>query len=312
MSHFIKPVVVSLDMSRFDQHVHVRQLQVEHSVYLRSNPDPYFARLLSWQLKNEVKSNIGFKYTAEGRRMSGDMNTALGNCIIVLSMVVGMFENILRIPYDVFDDGDDCLVIVEEEDMTSFMTVTPWYMLQCGHEVKVENIAKTLEDVEWCQSKPIFTGVNWKFVRNPFKTMSGALVGTRWLVNNHRMRREFLAGVAQCELVLNSGVPILEEFAKALLRNAGDAVPRFDQTSGEWWRYVREMKNTGPLGVTDDARASFARAFNVSIDQQHDIELQLSKWELDLTHESEASTWNPETWINDQEGAAQFPEGNYT
>jgi len=284
-------------MKRFDQHVHWRALQIEHAVYLRCNNDPLFRQLLSWQLKNMVSSRKGYKYETLGRRMSGDMNTALGNCIIMISMVVGFFLD-RRIKFDLLDDGDDCLVIVEETDLAVVQAEMPAHFLSCGHEVQIQGIFRSIPEVSWCQSSPISCAGGWKFVRNPSKVLSTCLTGTKWLGLGRKARLQYLAGLGTCELVLNSGVPVLQEFAKALLRNARGACPRFDRDAGEWFRYVRELRSTTAMEseITLDARFTFAQAFGISLDEQQWLEEDLASWEFDVVGDVEESGRDPNDW----------------
>lgn len=303
MQAFVSPVVVSIDASRFDQHVDIAQLREEHRVYTHCNPDPYFAQLLSWQCINKCQSRIGFRYVTRGKRMSGDMNTALGNCVIMIGMVLGFM-----IPrgkhFDLFDDGDDCLLIVEEPELEGVLKDLPHHFLQYGHEMKIENIARDIESVNWCQSKPVRTKHGLKFVRDYTKVISTCLVGTRWLGVPPHVRLAYLAGLADCELVLNCGVPILQEYALALRRNSRGAQVRHDKESGEWHRYIRESRlyrrvESGgfDLEITDEARLSFSKAFGVSIDQQIDIERTLSQWEFSVEGDiEEPVNWDPLDW----------------
>ncbi len=306
MGAFGNPVVLSLDMARFDQHVALEALEIEHSVYLKSNSSSYLRWLLTLQLYNHVRSRVGYKYTTRGKRMSGDMNTALGNCVLMLSMLIGIFETQFKFKYDLFDDGDDCLLIIEEENFSTVMEKLPPIVSTMGHELKIENVAREMSDVVWCQSKPIFDGKRWKFVRDPIKVMSNCLVGTRWLNKPEKTCREFLAGLGQCEAALNSGVPVLQEYARALLRNSQGAKARFDKDSGEWWRYVRELRSRGSDVITAESRISFYKAFNITIDQQLTYEQTLSNWTIPCgpVYESHVS-WNAETWVNDR---TEFPE----
>lgn len=76
MALFNRPVVFSLDASRWDLHCGVDVLKVEHAFYLMLNNDPMFQAMLSWQLYNKCRAMNGTKYTVVGGRMSGDMNTA--------------------------------------------------------------------------------------------------------------------------------------------------------------------------------------------------------------------------------------------
>jgi len=303
LSFFKNPSTISLDAKRFDQHCDIQQLRQEHRVYTSCNPDSYFAKLLSWQLHNDCSSRLGFKYRTRGKRMSGDMNTALGNCIIMLGMVLG-----IMIPrgkrFDILDDGDDCLLIVETEDLESVLCDLPAAFLEMGHEIKIENIATTMEQVVWCQSSPIKFANGYKFVRNPIKVMSTALVGTRWLNTSARVRREYLAGLGECELILNQGVPILQEYALALIRNSRGAKKRFDDSSGEWFRYLRESRlyrraKSGQFTsvILDDTRLSFAVAFGISIPDQIDIERQLADWNFSVDQVTDVpGGLDPKTW----------------
>jgi len=308
-SRFRSPVCVTLDMSRFDQHVDVEALKIEHSVYHHSNNDSWFRQLLSWQLRNTVHSRKGFKYTTLGKRMSGDMNTALGNCVIMLSMVLGWMVP-KGIPFDVFDDGDDCLLIVEESELEVVLSEVHPFFLSCGHEAKIEKIAYSPQQVSWCQSSPIRTADGWKFVRDYRKVLSTCLVGTRWLVNSHKTRLAYLAGLGECELTLNVGVPVLQEFAVALLRNSRGFAPRFDTSSGEWHRYLleaRTIKNVTPQIVTDEARSDFMLAFGLSIQDQIDYESALRVWDFQLeTSRVHFVSWDPETWTDLRFGHEEF------
>jgi len=91
---FRNPVAVGMDASRFDQHVSIQALIWEHAVYLACFPRALvrgrLAKLLKRQLRNVC---VGYtedgrlKYRTDGGRMSGDMNTSLGNCVLMCSMI---------------------------------------------------------------------------------------------------------------------------------------------------------------------------------------------------------------------------------
>lgn len=88
---FKSPVAIGFDASRFDQHVRIEALMYEHSVYKQIyRKDRYLAWLLSMQLRNSgsISTPDGkIRYTTNGNRMSGDMNTAAGNIIINCAMI---------------------------------------------------------------------------------------------------------------------------------------------------------------------------------------------------------------------------------
>ena len=93
---FVKPVAVGLDASRFDQHVSQEALRFEHSVYNSVFGSPELARLLRAQLRNKgigVAADGHVRYKTDGCRMSGDINTGMGNCLLMSLMVLGYCES---------------------------------------------------------------------------------------------------------------------------------------------------------------------------------------------------------------------------
>jgi hypothetical protein len=302
-NRFKKPVCVSIDATRFDKHCHEKALKVEHSVYQHCNNDPFFQELLTMQLDNHCFTRSGFHYRVRGKRMSGDMNTALGNCILMVDMVTGLFLD-KGIEWDLFDDGDDCLVFFEAHHLDWFLSLAPKAFLSFGHEIKIENIAYDMPSVLWCQSRPLqYAPGKWKFTRDPVKTMSCDLSGTKWKISP-QARLRLLASIGQCELVLNLGVPILQEYAVAVMRAAGKARP-FKTLSGLdsalSIRMSRELRSVGfrhsPVPITETARLSFEMAWGISPGDQLVIEEALSKWVICSEGNNDiGQLWDVSSW----------------
>lgn len=303
MEGFQSPCVVSLDASRFDQHVDKELLKIEHSIYLRMCPDKLFESLLSWQLENECVSSKGIRYRASGKRMSGDMNTALGNCVLMVLMVSDFMRGR---KYDILDDGDDCLLIVEEDTLQWVLDNVEAGFLEYGHEIKIENVARSLEEVEWCQCKPIVVKPGCvKFVRSPAKMLSTSLCGSKYFTSEGA-RRKLVNTIGMAELVLNLGVPVLQEFATMMMRSAGtDKFIQFDEVDGMYHRIKHELRALNlktlerlkPNPITDEARLSFSAAFGISIQEQLDMEeyfrrvvLRIDGLEL-LTDDVDVHSW---------------------
>lgn len=292
---FDDPRVVSLDCSRFDQHVSGQLLQIEHQVYLGLCNDPTFAQVLSWQLVNRGATKQGIKYICHGARMSGDMNTALGNCILMIIMVVAFITQRTS-KFDVLDDGDDCLLLIEADDLPWVVENAYTIFLSFGMEIKVESIAARMEDVEWCQCKPVMTGGGWKFVRRPEKVLNGSACGLKYLDPSLRLRRKLLRSIGMTELILNQGVPILQAYALAILRVAGPGEAlQFDTTDEMYHKLDVELRARGEKledakarPVTDEARASFALAFGFAPAEQVELEQQLSEFTFSLTGDQDA------------------------
>jgi len=319
LARFTCPVVLSLDATRFDLHVHSELLKVEHMVYLAMNPDPEFAKLLSWQLHNKGVSDLGIKYDVEGRRMSGDMNTALGNCVLMVLMVATIMSGRM---YDLLDDGDDCLLIIESEELKWVTDNVHQQFLEFGMEIKVENIASELEEIEFCQAKPIrINEYETRFVRNPDKVFSTCLGGTKYFCQEGA-RASLINTIGMAELVLNLGVPVMQEFALALCRNASTEKQfsldlletlshRLKRELAE--RNMRQLVRLDPAPITHCARVSFEKAFGLTVTEQLDMEKFLSQWsfnmgkEQQLTAEVVVDSWE---WLHNSTAELHCPWEN--
>nr|QDH89449.1 MAG: RNA-dependent RNA polymerase [Riboviria sp.] len=284
MSRFVRPVVLSIDASRFDQHVDIELLKIEHSFYLAMNSDPEFRTLLSYQLVNHGISSRGIRYKTRGKRMSGDMNTALGNCVLMVLMVATFLGGR---KYDLLDDGDDCLVIVEEEDLAWVKANITQSFLDYGMEIKVDAISKDVASVEWCQGH-ILRCPEPRFVRNPYRVMSRALTSQKFLTSV-KGRAALMNTIGLCELVLNRGVPVLQEYCLALIRASGtkrvvSLVGAVDDNAA--LRVSKELSQLGlkelvdvtPIDICDHARQDFAVAWGVDISTQFHWENELRNW----------------------------------
>lgn len=285
------PVCVSLDASRFDMHCDEHLLEIEHEFYKCCNSDPEFATLLRYQLLNSGRTREGMKYKCRGKRMSGDMNTALGNCVNMILMVA-TFCRLLGIKFELIDDGDDCLLIISRSDLRVVLDNVHAMFLEYGHEIKVENVAFDFESIVWCQCSPIQLADNtWTLVRNPWKCLMNALGGPKWASMPTWLRRKMCYTIGSAELALSLGVPILQDFALALMRNSGT-----EQLVGDGhedfltFRLLGALKSMKekhllkyePKPITDLARISFFKAFALTTAQQLDIEENLRTWVFDL------------------------------
>lgn len=86
---FKTPRSISFDLSRWDQHVGTPLLRVMHKWYNNLVTNKWFQYLLSKQLVNKAMTEKGLvKYSVQGGVMSGDMTTALGNCVAVVVILL--------------------------------------------------------------------------------------------------------------------------------------------------------------------------------------------------------------------------------
>lgn len=280
MSRFNKPLVYSLDCSRFDQHVSLEQLKIEQMVYLKSNPSPYFSMLLDQQLFNKGFTQHGIRYKTRGKRMSGDMQTALGNCLLMIIMTRAACAEMDVTDYELLDDGDDCLLICEVEEEYKLGGLLPAFH-EYGHELKLENRATALEDVIWCKTKPVWTPSGYRFVADWIKTLSSSACGTRYWGDPFAVFNMAFS-VGQCLLALYGGIPIIQAFALRLC-SVGERLNEDIFQSDIYYKVRAENTNIGSLVAVDVhplTRESFARAWGVGVEEQLAIESRLAKWQI--------------------------------
>jgi len=311
-ARFDVPVCFSIDCSRWDKHVTIDVLRVEHLFYRLLVPHcPEFDRLLSWQELNKCRTAGGVKYTVYGGRMSGDINTALGNCLLMVLMVrAAMVE--LGCKYTALDDGDDCLIIVEEIDFERLNAELPAKFLQFGQELKIENIARKPSDVLFCQARLAHNGIHPLFVRDWRKVLSNGCCGTKHWADPNLVRPMF-GLVGTCELALNAGVPILQAYGEALIRmSRGRMASMLNAEAGLKYRVSLEFGENSPDAmprvVTARARRWFERAFGVPEWQQIEIERILSAWDLDDERCQDLPLEWDSSWTDRRSTQVLFPE----
>jgi len=276
----ISPVVVTLDGSAFDAHVSLDLLKVEHLVYRCAGRAAGWNRAdvcalgeaLRGQLVNRVSGCFPeghIRYTVRGNRMSGDLNTAVGNVILMQLMTSDMLSSLAGVSWSFYDDGDDCLVFVEGAVANKVVRGVYDHMLGFGMEVKVENVAHVasagLEAVEFCQHRPVFNGVDYVFVRDYRKAISTSVTGPRWQESNHSFR-VYSAAVGIGDGLQVAGLPVLQSYY-SLMRRTGRGVDDKDlhKRLESLWRFknVEIGDDVQVRDITHQSRLSFYRAFGL-------------------------------------------------
>lgn len=211
------PVGVGLDATRFDQHVSSTALEWEHSIYLKcflSDCRGELKTLLGWQGTKRLNQGYGsasdgsVKYQVSGKRMSGDMNTALGNVILMCAMVYAYLKEI-GVDASLLNDGDDCVLIFEREHLGRLDGLRGWFAAM-GFDMKVEAPVYDLEKLEFCQCQPIWVNGQYRMVRCLRGLSKDNYSIVPW--DSERDMRGWLMAVGECGLSLSSGIPIYQEF----------------------------------------------------------------------------------------------------
>lgn len=276
---FDDPVAIGLDASRFDQHCGVEALQWEHSVYeacFVGSDKKRLRELLSWQLKNRgiARTSDGVvRYEVDGCRMSGDMNTALGNCLIMCALVYKLVRG-LNIRVRLANNGDDCVVFMERKHTELFNQAVAPFFLDHGYTMKVEDAVDVFEEIEFCQTHPIWVGPNpedWLMCRNALVAMAKDSVSVLPLTQG-KLAQAWCTAIGECGMSLSGGVPIFQEFYTALLRAGGGQRMGHHPALESGFARLASGMHRRYCEVSDETRVSFWKAFRILPSEQMVLE----------------------------------------
>lgn len=279
---FSDPVCVGLDASKYDQHISPPLLRWEHSVYLEACTPENRAdlrKVLGWQLTNRgiaTAADGAIKFRLPGSRCSGDMNTAVGNCLIMCAAVVGFLRR-EGLRCSVADNGDDCLLIMERGDLRRLSPLEGCFR-SVGIVLKIEPMVDVFERIEFCQSHPVRCGVIYRMIRTPDKLGKDTTFLHPCVEPSNILG--FYGNVGDCGLALNAGCPVYQAFYNMLRRSSkGHRYQGPEQETG-----MRQMARglcAVAEEVTIEARWSYYLAFNVPPYVQVQLERQFDTLTLD-------------------------------
>jgi hypothetical protein len=280
-SKYRRPVAVGLDASRFDASVDAGLLQHEHGLYNTLFRSKDLARILRMQVNNKGVAYCHdgkIKYSVHGGRGSGDMNTSLGNSYIMCAIVWSWLKS-CGVKASLVNNGDDCVVIMEDDDLTQFQGGFAEYALSCGFRMVVEEPVYELEQIEFCQTHPVCVDNQWRMVRN-YNSAREKDSMCLFPLTGRGALESWLYAVGECGLALTSGVPVMQEMYTAFMRSGkpskmGEAV--FMQGGARMMSRDMEAKR---VAVSDDTRVSFYLAFGVTPDEQVAMEEYYRTWEV--------------------------------
>jgi hypothetical protein len=291
-ARFEKPLAYSIDAKRFDQHVSYWMLREEFRVYLQlveGSDKDQLAWLLSKQLRNNIKLRAHdgtIKTQVLGQRMTGTMNTGLGNCILAVALAQGFCLNTGVPKHELIVNGDDVVIIVESPGFT-VDSLKNWYR-GYGFDMKVDAVVSKIEHVQFCQTQPVFVGPSigdYLMVRNPKRAFV-----TDSICKFEKTSRGFQSwseAVGTAGLSLYGSMPLFREFYKFFQRNGLRGKMSHPTTS--WWvRHLATGLDYSSSNISDKTRLSFHEAFGVPPHVQFLLEEHLSQLRL----ESGCSTSN--------------------
>jgi len=271
---FKDPIAIGLDASKFDMHVSVAALKYEHSFYTTLFPrSKELRQLLRWQLRNRGVARAvdgSVEFSMEGTRCSGDLNTSLGNCIIMCALV-WEYAKVRGVEVELANNGDDCVVFMDRGDEKVFTRDLDRWFRGKGFAMTVEPTVDEFEYVEFCQTKPVQLSSGWRMVRN----LSACLQKDPMCmlsVPNNKVYRKWMDAVGTCGGMLSVGVPVHSDFYQ-VFKKAGVAC-----TTGMLEQVYKNRsqlflaKGLSDATITPESRVSYYYAFGVLPDTQLEME----------------------------------------
>lgn len=289
---YTDPVAVPLDFSRFDQHTSTGALDYEFEFYKAAFPgDENLEMLLGWQRHPRgiaVANDGAIAYRCpNGGRGSGQINTSMGNKLIVCGLMWEYFREI-GLDASLANMGDDCVIFTEKSNLKMLQDTLKKWWLKRGYNAITENPCYELEKVEFCQSNPVEVNGEWIMVRNPEKALAKDCVTLSSSETPAQIASAYMA-ISTCGRIINSGVPISFALHSAIHR-ASKKYTRDVVINDDFMFRQIEFGNFERMrgltfkrrAISDETRLSYYRAFGIAPDTQILIEEYYNSLSLDL------------------------------
>lgn len=276
-NRFKRPVAIGLDASRFDQHVSVDALRWEHlcyGLYYTGSERAELMRLLEWQITNKGvarASNGIITYKVKGCRMSGDMNTGLGNCLLMCAMIWTYCKEHGIKDYELANNGDDCVLIMDTKDLARTANIPTWFR-EMGFTMKVEEPVYELEHIEFCQTHPVWTPEGYIMVRKHGVAMAKDCISLKPLDSKGAFDK-WRKCVGEAGMSLTGGIPVQQEFYAAFMRGTSSAGNmNKDPVMETGFMRLAAGMNRKYTEVHPRTRLSYYIAYGITPDEQEALE----------------------------------------
>jgi len=271
-SNFLDPVYLLLDASKFDAHVSDLMLKSVAKWYPRLLQLPKQRKYVAWLWQHTI-TNYGFtaggiRFKTHGTRMSGHMDTGLGNSLIMFAMITSYLKVVGITKYSMSVNGDDSVVMIERSDVVRARDIS--IFKRFGFNMKFE-MTDDFSQMDYCQTRPVKTKYGWILARAPDRILGR--VGWSVTKFSKAKRKDYLFSLGKGEQAINYGLPIGYALGKALVRAAPHG-KMMDITRKRYISYTRQRYwASGEDAVIDDeTRMSYYEAWGIAPEEQIAIE----------------------------------------
>jgi hypothetical protein len=267
-----KPIALLLDHSKFDAHVGVDLLSMEHKFYRSCNNAPELKWLLQQQMVNKGYTKNDTRYTTQATRMSGDQNTGLGNSVVNYAMLAAFVDHFGLIA-SIYVDGDDSVLVIDDQGLKFDVSFFKQFGMATKHELTYD-----FSKVEFCQTRPVLLDHGWTMTRNPYRV----LTRMPWTTLNLGPKKlpKHLASIGRCEMAMGMGAPIGQYIGYQLSLLS-------DRHINTDLEYVAKLQMYRPtrahlVSPSEDARYSYEEAWGLSPDFQRYLESATINFDISL------------------------------
>jgi hypothetical protein len=208
------------------------------------------------------------------------MNTGLGNCLLMVCMMHAFCDQ-HNLSARLINNGDDCVLLVEEEELDRVTaTCAPWF-LTMGYNMKLEGeIAHCLEQISFCQLRPVRTPSGYTMVRD----LKCIVKDAASLQPNLDGVYAWMGAVGECGLALAGDIPVYGAIYAAYCRFGNNGRVRNHNNFRNTGMAIasRGMNRAANGAVADTTRVSFYLAFGISPTHQMHIEDRYNTMEYGL------------------------------
>jgi len=215
---------------------------------------------------NRMKTRFGLKATVEGRRMSGDMCTSLGNGFTNLMLALYL-ASVAGAELDGYVEGDDGIfattVPLRSEDYAAL-----------GFTIKIENVPDPC-----CAS---FCGMifseSGEIVRDPRKFLQGFGWTSSFINAGSKIMDELLRAKALSTCYETPQCPIVGAMARYALRLTAGVCARF--VNDGYHVFPKDAVNITSFNPSPDTRLLFEQLYGISIPIQLRIERAIESGDM--------------------------------
>jgi hypothetical protein len=153
------------------------------------------------------------------------MNTSCGNCLIMCALI-WTYAKEKDIHIKLVNNGDDCVVFMESEDLARYQDGFEAWFLRMGFRMLSEKPVYQMSQIEFCQMRPIeMPDGSCRMVRNiPTALRKDSLCTIA--LDTAKGVRGWMTAVGTGGIALTGGVPVIQNFYRAMVRLGNGTVSK--------------------------------------------------------------------------------------